>query len=130
MTEGPMQDKRDAKHPDRIGYWINRASRLLVREGDAILRSFGLAMSYLPVLRALADGRTHSQKELADFVGVEQQSMAETLARMERDEMVQREPNPNDKRAALISVTRRSRAGFPKAMASLFEGEDKALAGL
>ena len=113
-----------------VGFWINRASRLLVRDADARLRPFGLAMSYLPVLRALADGRPHSQKELAQIAGVEQPSMAETLVRMERDAMVQRVQNPDDKRATLISLTRRSRTRFPKAMASLLEGERGSLEAL
>ena len=129
----PMQSKEEAQvcGPEfTAGFWINRASRLFVRDADARLRPFGLAMSYLPVLRALADGRPHSQKQLAQIAGVEQPSMAETLARMERDEMVQREPNPNDKRATLISLTRRSRARFPKAMASLLEGEREAMEAL
>ncbi len=113
-----------------VGYWINRASRLLVREGDARLRPYGLAMSYLPVLRALSEGGSRSQKELAAAAGVEQSSMAETLVRMQRDEMVKREPHPEDKRASVISLTRRSRARFPKAMASLMHGEARATAGL
>jgi DNA-binding MarR family transcriptional regulator len=125
------EDETSGRGPESmVGFWINRASRLLVREGDARLRPFGLAMSYLPVLRALADGEPHSQKELAYIAGVEQPSMAETLARMERDEMIQREPNPNDRRAALISLTRRSRARFPKAVASLVDGEHKAMSAL
>ena len=113
-------------------FWVNRASRLLVRDADARLRSFGsgLATSYVTVLRALADGTPQSQKELAQAAGVEQPSMAETLLRMERAELVQREPNPDDRRETLVSLTRRSRARLPKAMASLIEGERDATAGL
>jgi MarR family transcriptional regulator, transcriptional regulator for hemolysin len=129
MVWHPMQMQQSAPE-SMAGYWINRASRWLVRDGDARLRPYGLAMSYLPVLRALADGQPHSQKELARIAGVEQPSMAETLARMERDELVKREPNPADKRAALVTLTRRSRARFPKAIASLREGNRQAMAAL
>jgi DNA-binding MarR family transcriptional regulator len=111
-------------------FWINRTSRLIVRLTDARLRPFGLALSYLPVLRALADGRSHSQTELARIAGVEQPSMAETIVRMERDGVVEREPHPTDKRATLIALTRKSRARFPKAMAALGAGEREAMAGL
>jgi len=112
------------------GFWINRASRLLLRRLDARLRPFGFAMSHLPVLRALSYTRSLSQKELAQIARVEQPTMAEMLARMERDGVVQHEPNPDDKRGTLISVTRRSRARFPKARAALVEGEREAMAGL
>jgi MarR family transcriptional regulator, transcriptional regulator for hemolysin len=110
-------------------FWINRVSRLLLRHFDARLRPFGFAMSHLPVLRALADGRPRSQTELAQAAGVEQPSMAETLARMVRDGVVEREPNPADKRGTLVSITRRSRARIPKARAALVEADRQAMAG-
>ncbi len=110
-------------------FWINRASRQLLRRFDARLRPFGFAMSHLPVLRALAAGRSLSQTDLARAAGVEQPSMAETLGRMLRDGVVQREPNPEDKRGTLISLTRRARARFPKAKAALVEAELEAMAG-
>jgi DNA-binding MarR family transcriptional regulator len=112
-------------------FWINRVSRALLRRGDGRLRPLGFAMSYLPVLRALAmEGRPLSQKELAQAVGVEQPTMAETLARLVRDGMVQRDPNPDDKRSTGISLTRLSRARFPKARTVLVESEREAMTGL
>jgi DNA-binding MarR family transcriptional regulator len=112
-------------------FWINRVSRSLLRRGDGRLRPLGFAMSYLPVMRALAlAGRPLSQTELAEAVGVEQPTMAETIARLVRDGMVQRDPNPDDKRSTVISLTRLSRARFPKARAVLIEGEREAMAGL
>jgi MarR family transcriptional regulator for hemolysin len=111
-------------------FWINRASRSLLRDFDGRLRPFGFTMSHLPVLRALADGRSLSQTELAQAARVEQPTMAETLARMVRDGVVQREPDPDDGRATLISITRRSRSRFAKARAALVDGEREAMAGL
>jgi MarR family transcriptional regulator for hemolysin len=113
------------------GFWINRVSRALLRRGDARLRPFGFAMSYLPVLRALAQaGRPLSQTELAQRVGVEQPSMAETLVRMVRDGLVEREPHAEDKRSTVITLTRLSRARFPKARAAIIAAEGEAMAGL
>ena len=112
------------------GFWINRASRLLLRHLDARLRPFGFAMSQLPVLRSLARTPSLSQKELAQLARVEQSTMAQMLARMERDGVVQHEANPDDKRGVLVSVTQRARARFPEAMAALVEGEREAMAGL
>jgi MarR family transcriptional regulator, transcriptional regulator for hemolysin len=112
-------------------FWINRVSRALLRRGDGRLRPLGFAMSYLPVLRALAMARRPlSQRELAQTVGVEQPTMAETIVRLVRDGLVQRDPNPDDKRSTGISLTRLSRARFPKARAVLIESEREAMAGL
>jgi len=112
------------------GYWINRASRTIVRQLDAKLRPHGFALSYLPVLRALADGQARTQSELAVAAGVEQPSMAETLVRMVRDGVVERAPNPNDRRGSLVSVTRRARTRFPKAREAIIAAEESAMAGL
>ena len=112
------------------GYWINRASRTIVRQMDARLRPLGFALGYLPVLRALAPGKPLSQKELARIARVEQPSMVETVARMERDGIVQRQPNPHDRRGSHISLTRKSRARFSKVRAALIEGEREAMDGL
>jgi DNA-binding MarR family transcriptional regulator len=113
-----------------VGFWINLASRSLVRVLDARLHPFGFAMSHLPVLRALAERGALSQKELARLARVEQPTMAEMLARMERDGVVQRETNPEDKRGSLTSLTRSARGRLPKAAEALIEGEREAMAGL
>jgi len=111
-------------------FWINRASRLLIRLHESRLRPLGFGMSQLPVLIALEEGGTLTQKELAHVARVEQPTMAEMLARMERDGVVEREPNPDDKRGSLTSLTRKARARLPKARAALMEGERDAMAGL
>jgi len=110
-------------------FWINRTSRLLLRRLDAELRPFGFAMSQLPVLRALSQAPSLSQRELAEAAHVEQPTMTEMVARMERDGVVERTPNPRDKRGNLISLTRQARARFPKARAALVAAEREAMAG-
>ncbi len=113
-----------------VGFWINRASRSIVRQSDARLRAFGFALSYLPVVAALARVRSLSQKDLARLARVEQPTMVETIARMERDGLVQRQPNPADKRGNLVSLTRRARARFAKVRGVLAQGEREVTAGL
>lgn len=108
-------------------FWINRASRLLLRTQEGRLRALGFGMSHMPVLHALEDGGAMSQKDLAAFARVEQPTMAELLARMERDGVVERAPNPNDGRGSLISLTRRARLGWPKAKAALLQVEDEVM---
>lgn len=111
------------------GFWVNRASRTIVRILDAQLRPLGLAMSHLPVLRALAEGGAQPQKALAELARVEQPTMAELLARMEQYGLVRRGPNPADRRGSLLSVTRLARARLPRAIAMLVACERAATAG-
>jgi len=110
-------------------FWINRASRSLIRHFDKRLRVLGFAMSHLPVLRALGDGRSHSQTELAQMAGVEQPTMAETLARMARDGVVMRTPDPQGGRRVAFSLTKDTRARFPRARLALVEADRIAMEG-
>lgn len=111
-------------------YWINRASRALLRHLDAELRPLGFALGQLPVLRALAGGEALSQSELARIAQVEQPSMAETLARMVRDGVVDRQADPRDGRVSLISLSRRSRQRLARARRALMTADARAMQGL
>ncbi|MCR6671170.1 MarR family winged helix-turn-helix transcriptional regulator [Devosia ginsengisoli] len=87
------------------GYMANWAARLFSRELERQLAPTGIAPAYMPVLFALADGGTLTQKELTRRAAVEQPTMAATLKRMERDGMIHRRQDPGDKRSALVALT-------------------------
>ena len=106
-------------HP---GHYLSRISRGLTRIGDARLRAIGLATAQLPVLSMLRDGAKRSQTELARLAKVEQPSMAQLLARMERDGLVRREPDPSDRRSSLISLTPEAERRLPAGRAVLRQG--------
>jgi len=97
-TPGPSEDGQTLKLMGHI-------HRSFHRVADPQLREHGFAMGQLPVLMALKDGRPHSQAELARLAQVEQPSMAQLLARMERDGLVERIPDPDDRRSRLVLLT-------------------------
>jgi MarR family transcriptional regulator, transcriptional regulator for hemolysin len=108
---------------------IGRTARLLTRVGDARLKTLGLAGAHLPVFAALQDGSTLSQTELARIAGVEQPTMAATLSRMERDGLIEREPDPSDRRSSLIRLSPAAFAKLPDLMALRAQAAEEALAG-
>ena len=65
----------------------------------------GLSAGYLPVLTALMPGERLSQKALTERAGIEQPTMAATLGRMERDGVIERRPDPDDRRSVLFRLT-------------------------
>lgn len=69
------------------------------------MRRTGFGFNQFPVLASLRSGHAWTQAELARQIGIEQPSMAQMLARMERDGQIQRTPDPNDRRSQLISLT-------------------------
>src|SRR5579859_2977483 len=98
--------------------------------GDAPPRPLGFGTAQLPVLTGLRDGRAHSQAELVKSAGIEQQSMAELLARMERDGIIRREPDPDDRRRSLVTLTGEARAKIPAGRAILQQSNTELTEGL
>lgn len=100
------------------GYLTNWAARLFAKAIERRLE--GGNSGPMPVFFALQDGRAMTQKALAQMAAVEQPTMANTLARMERDGLVRRTPDPNDRRSAQVSLTplglERAKAAFVSAV--------------
>jgi MarR family transcriptional regulator for hemolysin len=114
-------------HP---AYLLGRAARLFERRTHDRLKQLGLSSAHVPVLRALQDGDALSQTALAALARIEQPTMAQMLARMERDGLVERVPNPADGRSALYSLTRATRAKVADAQRVLERGGTEMLAPL
>lgn len=108
---------------------INMASRSFARLGERRVKALGFNIGQLPVLYMLRDGAQMSQKDLAKFAKIEQPSMAQMLARMERDGLIRRAPDPADGRSSLISLTDAAIARLPAARQALEEGREVVLAG-
>lgn len=108
---------------------INMASRSFARLGERRVKALGFNIGQLPVLYMLRDGAQMSQKDLAKFAKIEQPSMAQMLARMERDGLIRRAPDPADGRSSLISLTDAAIARLPAARQALEEGREAVLAG-
>jgi MarR family transcriptional regulator, transcriptional regulator for hemolysin len=111
------------------GHLINRLSKLSLRWADERFQRIGLAAAQMPVLYGLKDGATSTQTELARMAHIEQPTMAQLLGRMERDGLIRRTANPEDKRSSLVSLTRLAVKKLPAAREVLREGNKQALEG-
>jgi len=108
---------------------IGRAHRSFARIADVELRDLGFATGQMPVLMGLKGGKALSQAELARIAQVEQPSMAQLLNRMERDGLVERVPDPADKRSRLISLSTMAAKRMPKVRAAMEILKAQALVG-
>ncbi|MBP1886670.1 MarR family winged helix-turn-helix transcriptional regulator [Sinorhizobium mexicanum] len=111
------------------GHLISLAARGFARLSEARLKPLGFGVGYLPVLIALQNGKASTQRDLARFAKVEQPPMAQMLARMERDGLIQRTPHPDDRRSSRIVLTRAAQARLPDAIETLFKGNRDAMDG-
>ena len=119
----------DRKVLSTPGHLISLVSRGFTRLSDARLKPLGFGVGHLPVLVALRDGEASTQRDLARFARTEQPPMAQMLARMERDGLISRKPDPTDGRSQKIALTEAALARLPKAIAVLFQGNREALDG-
>ena len=111
------------------GHLISLAARGFARLSEARLKPLGFGVGHLPVLVALQDGEASTQRDLARFAKVEQPPMAQMLARMERDGLISRAPDPADGRSSHITLTEGAKARLPEAIAVLLRGNQEVLRG-
>lgn len=98
------------RRDESFGYLVNYCGRLFARALERRINRYGLFPGQMPALLALWEREGISQAELCRIVQVEQPTMANTLNRMERDDLIRREPDPEDRRRMLIYLTDRARA--------------------
>lgn len=111
------------------GHLISLAARGFTRLSEARLKPLGFGVGHLPVLVALRDGQASTQRDLARFARIEQPPMAQMLARMERDGLIRRTPDPADGRSSRITLTDAAQARLPDAIAVLLTGNREVLEG-
>ena len=95
---------------ESAGYLMNHIARqfaILLGEG---LKPLGITPAQFPILLELWQKDGLSQQELVERADLKQATIANTLARMERDGLITREPNPDDARSRLIMLTEQARA--------------------
>jgi DNA-binding MarR family transcriptional regulator len=105
-------------------------ARLFTQALAEALQPLGLAAAQFRVLTELwqADGLT--QRDLVVQLDVEQATLGNTLSRMERDELISRQPHPQDGRAQLIFLTEHARQLRTSALEAAHKVNQQALAGL
>ena len=90
------------------GYLANHLARLFANGLASRIAPLGLAPAQFMALLALWEKDGQTQRELVDQLDVEQATMANTLARMERDGLVRRKADKNDRRSRTIHLTKKS----------------------
>ncbi|OHX11692.1 MarR family winged helix-turn-helix transcriptional regulator [Chromobacterium sphagni] len=83
----------------------------------------------LAVLAALKNGEASTQTELARLLQMEQPSMAQTLARLERGQLIRRKQDPANQRAQRAEATNTALESLSQALPAMAEGNAKAMAG-
>jgi DNA-binding MarR family transcriptional regulator len=107
-----------------------QAERLMRRRTAEALAPLGLSPAAFMVLVDLAGGQSRTQKELAERLGVEQPTMANTLKRMARDGLIERKARAGDGRITDIRATPKAEGVYASATRAVQAVGDLATRGL
>ncbi|MEA3533323.1 MarR family winged helix-turn-helix transcriptional regulator [Rhizobium sp. CC-YZS058] len=100
-------------------------SRALQERG----RKLGFAPGQFPILLELWSEEGLTQRQLIDRLDAEQATIANTLARMERDGLIERRRHPTDRRAQQIFLSDKARAMQGEAIAAAMSADEALLSG-
>ena len=118
------------KRTESMGYLVNYMARLFSRTLEQKIKPEGVSIGQLPVLLVLHEENGLSQIDLCKRILVEQATMANTLKRMERDNLVHRESDPEDKRRFRFYLTEHASTLMASMMTKGLEVNDQAVTGL
>ncbi|MCP5080363.1 MAG: winged helix-turn-helix transcriptional regulator [Alphaproteobacteria bacterium] len=104
--------------------------RLFAKGLQKRIAPLGIVTGQFPILLELWDQDGITQRELLAKLDVEQATLANTLTRMERDDLVKRTKHPSDARAQNIWLTVKARKIRERAYAAANETNALALSNL
>jgi DNA-binding MarR family transcriptional regulator len=105
-----------------IGFVTNTAIKAVTEDFNRRLEKHGTTrIQWIALYFLLRADTPMSQKELAAQMNVQDPSLARLIDRMERDGLLRRIENPNDKRVKFLNLTEDGRS---KAIEMMPQGED------
>src|SRR5690349_2530605 len=115
---------------DTIGFLLNDAARLMRRDFERRTRSVGLTRAQWQTLFHLARAEGSNQATLAELLEVEPITLARVIDKLEANGLVERRPDPRDRRAYLLFLGEPAHPLMEELRALGAETRETALAGL
>jgi len=112
------------------GYLANHMARIFAHGLMARIKPLGLTIGTFPALLELWETDGLTQKQLVERLDIEQATMANTLARMERDGLITRKKDVSDGRVQRVWLTDRARGLRQPALKAAMAENAEALSGL
>lgn len=98
------------------GYWVMLTARAFTRVAEHRLRPSGIGVAHVPLLLALAREGSLTVRQLAERARVEQPTATALVQRMGAAGLVERTPDPTDRRSVRISLSSEATHLLPEAL--------------
>ena len=112
------------------GYIVNHLARVFANALQRRIEPKGSSTGQFPLLLLLWEGDGITQTEIGKRLRIEQPTIANTLKRMERDGLITRDFDPEDRRRALIRLTDKARNFKNNLIADAHDINEAAIEGL
>lgn len=120
---------RKATRPD-LAAMLVRLARQTVTAEQPVLAAHGLSMWGYIVLTALDHSSVRTQAALAESIGADKTRIITTLDQLQESGHIERMPDPDDRRARLLTITESGRTVKNAAQADIQRGEERLLGQL
>ncbi|MBX6752273.1 MAG: winged helix-turn-helix transcriptional regulator [Micromonosporaceae bacterium] len=101
-----------------LNFLLARANALALAAANTALAEHGLKPRSYSVLALAADDVLPTQRELAEFLRLDPSQIVAIVDELEKRGLVERHPDPSDRRANVVVATEAGRALFARAQKS------------
>ncbi|MEU4237898.1 MarR family transcriptional regulator [Actinoplanes sp. NPDC026619] len=115
---------------DRLGYLLKHVQASLTERTGAALTPLGITGRELAVLTVLGGPEPLAQQQAASRLGVDRTTMVDLVDALERKDLVERRPDPADRRRNLVHLTAHGRQVLGDGSRVHAEAERQSLAAL
>lgn len=109
---------------------VNEASYLFASYVCRELEKIGMRYSYRHVLKPLIENDSLTQLELVNITNLKAPTISITLRNMEREGIVTRRKNDDDRRETHVAITEKGKKMYKKVLEALANAEKTMLSGL
>jgi DNA-binding MarR family transcriptional regulator len=124
VASARTSDPDVAEFAGQLFFRLWRASHTRVAEG---LGTLGLTPASFGLLNVLGARSGANQQELSALMGIDPSTMVSLIDGLEDAGLVERRPNPKDRRARVVTLTPKGRRLLKRAREVAFEVEDEVL---
>jgi DNA-binding MarR family transcriptional regulator len=114
----------------RLGYLLKHGHLEIETLNDAALAPFEIDSRELGILLSIADLGAASQQQIAERLGIDRTTMVARIDALEVKGIVSRQPDPDDRRRNVVTLTEPGRKTVTAATAASDKAERDFLSGL
>jgi len=104
-----MKDKILSKLEDHSCFWIGIISRKIAKYYNRKLAPYGITSQHFFILVYLWEKDGVKSKDIQEVLALESASLTGHIDRMEKEGLVKRQPDPDDRRAIRIYLTEKGK---------------------